>query len=288
MFVAGLIAILEDAGRIDTSASVERYLPALKDSAFAGITVRNILDMATGLDCREDYEDRTSCYYRMAVALGDGFVEDKELDKETDNPYELLPQLKIDRYAEQGTSFAYASVNTFVLGWIVEEITGMPLQDALSQMIWTQMGAEHDAALLAPRYGVPLAWGGLLATPRDVARFGLLHTPSWRLVAQAPIFSEEYIRLLKDGGNPELLRNARWGAPSAEVDHNVYQWDFVFDNNDMYKGGWAGQGLLVNPDKDLVVVYTGYLDDVGNSRALLPLIRRMMNTLYPAANAPRP
>jgi len=66
-----------------------------------------------------------------------------------------------------------------------------------------------------------------------------------------------------------------------QVKFRSYQWDDIYANNDLYKGGWAGQGLLVNPDKDIVVVYTGYFKKDESEVYLLPVIRNMLNTLYP-------
>jgi hypothetical protein len=92
-----------------------------------------------------------------------------------------------------------------------------------------------------------------------VARFGLLFTPSYRVVTDEPIISQRYLKILRDGGDPEILRNNRGGWPVPEnIKWNVYQWDQVFTNNDIFKGGWAGQGLLINPDRDLVAVWVGY------------------------------
>ncbi len=279
VLVSGLVAILEDEGKIDVSKPIEFYIPALKSSSYKGITVRNILDMATGLDCPDEYEDKSSCYYRFSMTLGDGYWEESS----PDNPYEHLSTLKADKYAEQGTSYSYSGVHTFVLAWLVETMTGMPFQDAVTKYLWRHMGAEHDASMLAPRYGVPLAPGGLMATLRDLARFGMLHTPSSTLLTDKPVFSERYINLLKTGGNPELIRNSRpeWPVPD-NVKHNVYQWDLVYDNNDLYKGGWAGQGLIVNPDKDLVAVFTGYFAKEGVETIwLLPILREILNKTYP-------
>jgi hypothetical protein len=59
-----------------------------------------------------------------------------------------------------------------------------------------------------------------------------------------------------------LLRNA--GVPGVEVSgikHNVYQWDAIFANDNFFKGGWAGQGLIVNPTRDTVAVFTSYFKD---------------------------
>ncbi len=279
VFVSTVVAILEDRGLVDTSKPIETYVPELGGSDFAGVTVRNILDMASGVDCPDgDYTDRTSCYYQFEASLGDAVRDDST----PDNPYDMLASLDVGRWAEQGTGFDYSGTNTFVLGWLVEKITGMPFQDALTREIWSRMGAEADASIYAARYGIPLTSGGLLAKPRDVARFGLLFTPSYRVVSDEKILSDRYIEILTDGGNPKLLRNSRFGAAvPADVKHNVYQWDRVFTNNDIYKGGWAGQGLLVNPDRDLVAVYVGYSKDDTNSEmgALRPL-RQVLEAVF--------
>jgi CubicO group peptidase (beta-lactamase class C family) len=278
VFVSAVVAILEDQGLIDVNKSIDFYLPELADSDFSSIRIRNILDMATGIDCPEEYEHKSSCYYRYSVTLGDGYWDDQS----PDNPYEMLSQLKVGQHAEQGTSFSYSGVNTFVLSWLVEKITAMPFQDALTKYIWRRMGAESDASMLAPRYGVPNTHGGLLARLRDVARFGLLFTPSYKVVTDEKIISDRYIDLIKNGGNPDLLKNARFGNRATDlVKHNVYQWDAIFTNNDFFKGGWAGQGLLVNPDRNLVAVYTGYFkDDKYSETRLLPILRSVLEGVF--------
>jgi len=280
VLVSAVVSILEQRGQVEIDKSIETYIPELSGSSYAGITVRNILDMATGVDCREEYYDTSSCYYRLMQTIGEAHWDDESAD----NPYEYIANLKIGKFAEQGTSFEYGSINTYILGWLVEKLTGMPFQDALSREIWTQIGAESGAAFLAPRYGVPMFAGGFLGRLRDMARFGLLFTPSSSVVTDRKIFSDEHIEMLKSGGRPELLANGRWGAPDEStqkiVKHNVYQWDLVFTNNDIYKGGWAGQGLLVNPDRDLVAVWTGYFNEDQSELEVLPRLRQVLNAVF--------
>jgi len=55
----------------------------------------------------------------------------------------------------------------------------------------------------------------------------------------------------------------------------------VYNNNDFYKGGWAGQGLLINHEKDLVAVYLGYIKEDGSELAVLPRLRELLKTIYP-------
>jgi CubicO group peptidase (beta-lactamase class C family) len=132
--------------------------------------------------------------------------------------------------------------------------------------------------------------GGFLGTLRDLARFGLLFTPSHSVVSDTKIISDRHIEVLKNGGRPELLANARWGAPDGIKDktikHNVYQWDLVFANNDVFKGGWAGQGLLVNPDRDLVAVWTGYFNEDQSELEVLPRLRQVLNGVFGESEVP--
>jgi CubicO group peptidase (beta-lactamase class C family) len=286
VLVSAVVSILEDRGQVEIDKSIETYIPELSGSSYAGITVRNILDMATGVDCSEEYDDTSSCYYRLMETTGEAYWDHKSAD----NPYEFIASLKVGKFAEQGTSFEYGSINAYILGWLVENLTGMPFQDAFSREIWTQIGAESDAAILAPRYGVPMFAGGFLGRLRDVARLGLLFTPSYSVVTDRKIISDRHIEALKNGGRPELLANARWGAPDESTQkiakHNVYQWDMVYTNNDLYKGGWAGQGFLVNPDRDLVAVYAGYFKEDQSELSVRPRLRQVLNGVFGEIDPP--
>ena len=272
---------MEDRGLVDVDQAISVYIPEMAQSSFAPITVRNILDMATGQKCSEEYVDKNSCYYQYSMTVGDGFWDAEP----PDNPYTFAAALKVDKFAEQATSFSYSGFNTFLLGWLVEKLTGMPFQDVLSREIWRRIGAESDAAMLAPRFGVPNVHGGLMARIRDVARFGLLFTPSYMVVSDEKIMSDRYIRLILDGGKPGLLENSLYGnVRGDDVKHNVYQWDRVYTNNDILKGGWAGQGLLINPDRDLVAVWTGYFkDDDGSEVKPLPVLRKVLEGVFGGA-----
>jgi CubicO group peptidase (beta-lactamase class C family) len=277
VFASTLVAILEDRGLVDVTRPIEAYIPKLKNSQLAGISVRDFLDMASGIDCSDNYADFEACYFRYETSLGDGF----KTESSPDNPYDMLIEFDYGSWAKAGTGYDYSGVNAFLLGWLVEEITGMPFQDALTREVWMHIGAEADAAIFAGRYGVPLISGGLLATLRDVARFGLLFTPSYGVVSEQKIISNRYLDLILYGGRPELLANSRFGPPPEGVKHNVYQWDRVFDNNDFYKRGWAGQGLLINSDRDYVAVYVGYFKDAANSEVeLLPVLREVLEGVF--------
>ena len=266
-----LIRILEERGKIDVSKPIEKYLPELSTSALKGTTVRNLLDMATGLDCADDYEDKSSCYYRYSIAIGDGYwqVGDPK------DPYVYVSQLKADRLHPQGQHFSYSSLNTFVLSWLVEKVTGLSFQDAFTREVWWKIGAEANASFIAPHQGVALAHGGFLARLRDLARFGLIYTPSYDGPA---IVHPEHLKLLLTQGRRQLLENA--GVKRPGVRHNIYQWDAVLDDDTLFKGGWAGQGLLINPRLDVVAVFTGYYKEDQSEIPLGPQILNLIKTVY--------
>ncbi|MGI9203837.1 MAG: serine hydrolase domain-containing protein [Woeseiaceae bacterium] len=266
---ATVLRIMEERGEVDVSKNIEEYIPDLAQSDFAGVTVRNILDMATGLDCQDEYEDRQSCYYQYSMAIGDGFREGGA----PDNPYDFLKSLQVSKHAEQGTRFSYSGVNTFILAWLVEELTDRPFHDIFTEEIWQYVGAEADASYIAYRYGIPLTHGGFLSNMRDLARFGLLFTPSFNVVSDRQVISASHTEFIRSAGNPELLANA--GARPVEesgIEHNIYQWDRIHANGTFYKGGWGGQGLLVNPEQDLVAVFTSYFKEDYSETELEPIL----------------
>ena len=75
----------------------------------------------------------------------------------------------------------------------------------------------------------------------------------------------ETLDLFLNEPNPNLVND--------DGSHNSYQWDRIYDDGFLFKGGWGGQGLLINPILDIVAVYTGYYkDDFSQVEVLAPLI----------------
>lgn len=261
VFAGTLIAILEDRGELDTTAPVEAYVPELRGSGWEGVSVRDVLDMASGIDCDElapdAYHETDSTYYPFEESLG------------------LLPTYPESRYSTwdyvaglrratpPGTVYEYTSVDTFVLGWIVERVTNRRFADLVSDEIWSRIGAEADALISSSRCGAVAHHGGMVMRLRDLARFGLLFTPSWGAVTATPLVSERHLRAITAGGRPEIFDRGTQGkrlieqlAP-ARPRHNAWQWDFVMPDGDFFKGGFGGQGLYISPARDLVIAFYG-------------------------------
>ena len=260
-----IVRILEERGQIDISKPIEHYVPRLVDSVHAGTTIENLLDMATGVDCTENYVDADSCYYRYSEAIGDNIRSENA----PDDPYEFMATVEIERVTEQGTAFVYSGGTNFLLMWLIQEVTGYPLPDVVTQEFWQHIGAEHDAAYIAYRYGIPLSHGGFISSMRDFARFGLLYTPSYGVVSDKKVISDEHMQALLQGGRPGL-RNSR------------YQWGDLDEAGYLSHGGWGGQGLYIHPSKDIVAVFTSTFkqdySEVSTQDAVLKALHTVFGT----------
>jgi CubicO group peptidase (beta-lactamase class C family) len=275
-FASTLVAILEDRELVDVTKSIDSYLPKLTGSGWEGVPVIDVLDMASGIGCLEGeegaYSDPDTCYYHYEASLG--WL--RPTDKTMDSTFDYMASLESHR--PSGEAFEYTSPDTFVLAWLAEQISGKTLTDLLSEEIWQPMGAESDGIIAAPKRGVPIMHGGISSTLRDMARFGLLFTPSGR-AGTNPVVSDSYLAKIQLGGRPAIFNADRRDNP-RKVDgeparHNTYQWDFVMEDGDFFKGGYGGQGLYISPSRDLVVAFFGTFDENRNGHEMTRIARQL-------------
>ena len=152
----GSIASLDDP--------VTKYVPVLKNGAYEGVSVRNVIQMASGVKWSETYTDPKSDRRKL--------LEIQLQEK----PGTILPFMSgLSRAGAPGTIWNYNTGETFVVGAVLEGATHKPLAEYLSEKIWKPWGMEFEARwqLESPN-GMGWAGGGLAATLRDFARVGLL------------------------------------------------------------------------------------------------------------------
>jgi CubicO group peptidase (beta-lactamase class C family) len=159
-------AVLIDRGQLDPQAMVTTYVPELGASGYAGATVRDILDMRSGVAFLEEYSNPQSDIRRLDEWIG----WDGPPAHESRGLYRFLATLQAE--APHGSRFLYRSAESDVLGWVCERAAGRPIAELTSALVWAPMGAEHEALLLHDGQGTAVHDGGLCATARDVARFG--------------------------------------------------------------------------------------------------------------------
>ena len=259
IYVSTLVAILEDKGRVSVEEPIDSYIPELASSGWSGVSVRDILDMASGIDSLEwidgAYTDPNRKHYQYEASLG-------WLPKVGSHPesvhqgstYAFLASLA--RLTGPGERFEYVSVNSAVLGWMVEKLTGKSFAGVLSDEIWSRIGAENDGLVTVNESGIAAVHGGIIGNVRDVARFGLLFTPSYTALGAEQIVSDAYLQKIQSGGRPELMADSGYASQKPPPRYVSYQWQ-VYEDGSFFKGGFGGQGLYVDPGKDIVLAFVG-------------------------------
>jgi len=257
-----MVALLAIEGKIDLKKPVSNYVPELKGSDWDKVTVEETMDMATGLDSTEHEEPNDDArvnpergWYKWAVSIG--LFEDK--DHLGQSPYDVLRNMK--KVKPGHTAFEYNSINPFVLELIVNQVTGETLNEVFGDRVWRKMGAQNDAFVGVTRFGLGNGWGFVNSTLRDMARWGMLFTPSWSRISKDKVIPDALLETIQHGGKPEIYlkgfvgREMQESFPDIEGLANRYQWDIVFPDGDIFKAGVGGQGLYISPSGDTVVAY---------------------------------
>jgi CubicO group peptidase (beta-lactamase class C family) len=167
-FVGTLAAMLAAEGTLDPAKRVDHYVPELAASAFGNATVRQVMDMTTGIKFSENYADPNAEVWAHGAA-GNPLPKPKDYTGPR-SYYEFLQTVKPQ--GTHGEGFTYRTANTDALGWILARVSGRSVAQLLSERIWSQMGAEQDAYMSVDSIGTPFAGGGLSTGLRDLARFG--------------------------------------------------------------------------------------------------------------------
>src|SRR5690606_22430233 len=245
-----LITSLINENKININLSIEHYIPYLKDSDWQGISVRDILNMRSGMDSYSiDFESGPFTNpqhknYQFESALG---ILPK-IEPAPDSVYKFIKELKRDKPA--GIAAEYSNINTFVLGWLAETVTNQKYSDLVSERIWKPIGASSDAYIFLSDNGIAWSHGGMSATLRDLARFGTLLTQTEIQARNESLISFAQLKEIFDAPPIENFPIPfKW----------AYQWDFANDGI-MMKGGFGGQALYVQPEMDIVIEYYNYVD----------------------------
>lgn len=148
-FLSALLGTLVADGTIpDLDAPVTEHAPMLAGSAYDGATIRNVLQMASGVRFDEDYLDYDSDINRMGreIALGgtlDGFTAGLT---DTDRP--------------PGQAWRYVSMDTHVIGMVIRGATGRDIPSLMSERIIGPLGLDATPYYLTVARAWPSCWAG--------------------------------------------------------------------------------------------------------------------------------
>lgn len=185
-----VIGQLIDEGKIKESDTFVSVLPQFKaGTSFDKVTIKDLLDMNSGVGVYDNYPTGPSGW---GVAIAQMYAS-------TNIDWFLMHNRKMTE--EPGTYPEYRSVNTQMLGLIVQKITGQKLADAFSERVWQKVGADFNATWNVDKVGGhEKAFCCLNATARDYARVGLalmtgepkIASTSWKARLSTPAVTLDY------------------------------------------------------------------------------------------------
>jgi CubicO group peptidase (beta-lactamase class C family) len=169
-YAATLCAALVHEHVLDDKKRIPEYLPEMRGTAYDDATLRQVMDMQIGVAYTEVYADARSDIWDYARSSGlrprpPGYSG-------AGNVHDYLQTLR--KSGDHAQAFAYKTVNTEVMCWVMARVTGVPLTQLLSERLWSPLGCEEDGYIVVDPLGVPMGGGGLSAGLRDLARFGEL------------------------------------------------------------------------------------------------------------------
>jgi len=275
-FFGLLGAQLVTEGKLDENAKVAQYVPELKDSAFGDATIRQLLDMRTGLKYSENYADPKAEIWDHVRA---GNVIPRPPGYQGPQSfYEFLQTVK--KEGEHGGAFAYKTVNSDALGWVIRRVTGKSVGDNLSEKIWGRVGMEQDAYFTVDTVGTEFAGGGLNTGLRDLARFGEMLRNGGRANGQQ-IISKVVVDDIRSGGDKAAFPSASYPTLPGWSYRDMW-WVSNDDHGVFAARGIHGQTVYIDPKAEMVIVrYASHpmAANAFNDPTSLPAYRAIANYL---------
>jgi CubicO group peptidase (beta-lactamase class C family) len=240
------------------------YIPELRNSAYAEVTVQQLLTMTSGVHWNEDYADANSDVaqmYRGACVDGRAHI--------------LSYLAKQPRQWPAGTHFNYNTAETDLLGILVQRATHRSLAAYLSQTIWKPYGMTADAYWIKDECdGSDTGGSGLSATLGDYARLGQFMLDGGRIAGE-PVIAKAWLQ-------GAVRRHA-----SADEPERGYGYLWWTDTDGSYAAiGIFGQMVYVDPSRQLVIAQAGSWSH-ATSPALVSARREFVAAVKRAVDAER-
>ena len=230
-FTSTLVGAAVRDGHIRLEEKVSHYLPQMKGSAYDDVSVRQLLTMTSGVRWNEDYSDPQSD------------VAQFNNHPSTDGSPAIVSYLRqLPRAAPPGERWLYSTGETNLVGILLEQATGKNLSTLLQEKIWQPAGMERQATWLLSKTGQEISGCCLQASARDYARFGQFILEGARVKGQ-PLLPDDWLA-------KATTRQADIGLPSRGYG---YQW-WTYDNGSFTARGIFGQGIFIDPQRQLVIV----------------------------------
>ena len=223
------VALKEGAiGSVDDA--VTRYIPELRDSAYDGVTLRQLLTMTSGAKWNEDYVDPAAdvaLFHSMPIEPGQDAT--------------VSYMRKLARAAPPGQRWHYNTGETNLIGVLLARATGKDLATYASEKIWARYGMEREASWMLDRTGREHAGCCIQASTRDYARLGQFVLDGARIDGR-PIVADGWLEAA-------TRKQVDTGQPGSGYG---YQW-WTRDNGTFNASGIHDQLIHIDPARRLVV-----------------------------------
>ena len=240
-------AALQDGYIKSLDDKVTRYISDLKGSVYDSVSLRDLLQMSSGVAWDEDPRNPQSDLLKVGRMEG---------EKGWSGVVAYLSSLK--RAAPPGQKFNYNTVETALAGLILKNVINKPLSAYLSEKIWKPFGMYADANWIKSK-STNVENGGccISATLRDYALLGLFAMKNGTSIDGKQIL------------HPGWMKEATSSAKSFKG-YGYYWW--LRPGGGYFASGSFGQQIEVDPSHNTVIAvqshwptaynkfYVGYLD----------------------------
>ncbi len=210
---------------------ISRYIPELEGSAYADVSVRQLLTMTSGVQWNEDYADPNSDVAKF------------NNHQPADGQEALVSYMRqLPRDAAPGTRWLYSTGETNLVGTLVQRATQKSLASYLSEKIWIPAGMEQQATWILSKTGKEIGGCCVQAAARDYARMGLFILNGGKVNGES---------IVPEGWwQAATTKQADIGQPGRGYG---YQW-WTYDDGSFAARGIFGQGIFIDPERQLVIV----------------------------------
>jgi CubicO group peptidase (beta-lactamase class C family) len=273
-FVATLVARALADGRIRSlSDPISAYVPALTGTSFEGVPIRDVLEMASGVEFDENYSSPISDINLFFVKL---FLFEQSAN-EVMNDY--------GRAGPPGKEFHYASINTQALGMLVSAVYRRPLIKVMENQLWGPLGARAASWNIddTDGAGTPIAFCCINARLRDFAKLGQLYLQGGRWRGRR-LLPPGWVREATTPRAPFLEPGALSKDFEGTQDGYGYQWWIPPRVHGTYlAAGLMGQYIYVSEPDDVVIVRTSAGGGNEEEGEILAVFQTMANDLHERA-----
>ncbi|PBC04111.1 serine hydrolase [Mesorhizobium sp. WSM3860] len=224
---------------LDDRKTIPHYLPELRGTAWEDATLRQVMDMQTGLAYTEVYGEEESDIWKYHRACGR-----RPRLAGYDGPRSLCDYLGMIRKEGEHGTFEYKSVNTDVMAWVMARVSGRTFAQLLQDRLWSPLGCEEDAYVHVDPAGMQMGAGGLCVTLRDFARFGEMMRCEGMLNGKQ-VIPASVVRDIQSGDHPAKLDDGYSYRSQWWVTHDEF--------GAIEARGIHGQRLYIAPDAEMVV-----------------------------------